>query len=150
MGEFDIKVKKMFEALGEAKNMVLSTTLNNHVTSRMMSIIILENDFYFQTDKNFRKYEQIRGNHQVALCLDNVQIEGICHEVGKPIGSKEFCEQYEKFFKSSYERYTLMQNERLFRIEPTFIQKWIYENGIPFVERFDFAQKEYEKIQYKL
>ncbi len=43
----------------------------------MMSIIIDGGKFYFQTDKDFRKYEQIKGNPHVALCIDNLSIEPI-------------------------------------------------------------------------
>lgn len=41
--------------------MVLSTSLHDEVTSRMMSFIIQDEKFYFQTDNRFRKYAQLRG-----------------------------------------------------------------------------------------
>ncbi|MFV0341337.1 MAG: pyridoxamine 5'-phosphate oxidase family protein [Anaerocolumna sp.] len=149
MDNFNYKVRKLFEEIGASKKMVLSTSLDNHVTSRMMSIIIMDNSFFFQTDKTFRKYSQIQGNNCVALCFDNLQIEGICYETGKPADFTDFCEKFNIYFKSSYNKYTLMQNERLFRIEPTFIQKWIYEEGQPFIEIFNFTNNFTQKIRYK-
>ena len=72
----------VFQQLGESKKMVLSTSVDNHVTSRMMSVIIIDGNFYFQTDRKSRKLEQIAENPKAALCVDNVQVEGECREVG--------------------------------------------------------------------
>ena len=45
----------------------------------------LEGSLYFQTDKGMRKYKDIKGNPNVALCFSNIQLEGICEEIGRPI-----------------------------------------------------------------
>lgn len=148
MNEFKIKCQEFFEHMGNHKTMVLSTSLNDKVTSRMMSIIIIHGKFYFQTDNTFRKYKQIQGNPHVALCTDNIQIEGVCREVGRPQDNSEFCKLYREYFSVSYELYSGLENERLFEISPTFIQKWIYDNGKPFVEAFDFENKTYSKWEY--
>lgn len=59
---------------GKGKLMVLSSSKNDKVTSRMMSVVQSDGLFYFQTDKTFRKYYQLVNNPQVALCVDNIQI----------------------------------------------------------------------------
>lgn len=146
---FDLKLAELFENIGRQKKMVLSTVCENHVTSRMMSVIIMDGCFYFQTDKIFRKYEQIKKNPQVALCMDNIQIEGSCMELGHPLENKEFCEFYRQAFQNSYDKYTAMENERLFKIVPNFIQKWIYEDGEPYIENFDFERQQYLKVIYQ-
>ncbi|MFQ7174659.1 MAG: pyridoxamine 5'-phosphate oxidase family protein [Thomasclavelia ramosa] len=48
----------------------------------MMSIVVLNKKIYFQTDRTFRKYKQIKENPQVSLCIDNIQMEGYCEQVG--------------------------------------------------------------------
>ena len=53
------EVVNFYKELGESKKMVLSTSLNDVVTSRMMSIVVLNKKIYFQTDRTFRKYKQI-------------------------------------------------------------------------------------------
>lgn len=73
---------EFYEKLGSHKKMVLSTSCKDKVTSRMMSIIVLNNMFYFQTDINSRKANQILSNSYVALCVDNIQIEGVCKNAG--------------------------------------------------------------------
>lgn len=145
MDNFDKKCRVLFEQLGEGRKMVLSTALHDHVTSRMMSIIVYNGRFYFQTDRTFRKYEQLQKNPRAALCADNFQIEGICKEIGSPAENPFFCRLYEKNFPASYKMYSLLPNERLFELEPQFAKKWIYEDGRPYEETFDFKGKTYGK-----
>lgn len=146
---FEQESKKFFNQLDKYKKMVLSTSLNDKVTSRMMSIIILDNSFYFQTDITFRKYKQIQNNPNVALCIDNIQIEGICEQFGSPFENATFCKLYHQYFPNSYDKYTNIKNERLFVVKPVYIQKWIYKNGEPFIEIFDFKSRNYIKKEYK-
>ncbi len=148
MNDFEIKCKILFESIGEYKKMVLSTSANNDVTSRMMSIIIIDRKFYFQTDKTFRKYRQLKENAKASLCIDNIQIEGVCTEIGKPLEHKVFSELFEKYFANSYKNYTKLENERLFELKPSFVKKWIYENKVPFEEIWEFEKKNYMKVQY--
>ncbi len=150
MSQFDEQYTELLKKLGESKSMVLSTAWNDKVTSRMMSIIILDGEFYFQTDTTFRKYEQIKNNPSVSLCIENVQIEGVCEEIGNPKDNQRFIEAYKKHFYYSWERYSTLSNEKLFVIKPNFIQLWIYENNKPFVEIFDMIKQEYKKIEYEV
>lgn len=96
--EFIKEYLKLFEEIGEGKKMVLSTSSHEIVTSRMMSIIVLGNKFYFQTDKTLRKYQQLCENKNVALCLGNIQIQGICNEIGIPKDNIDFLNAYKKNF----------------------------------------------------
>ena len=123
MEQFKEKLEKLFMDIGSSRKMVLSTSYQDKVTSRMMSIIVLDGCFYFQTDRTFRKYEQMKKNPNVALCIDNFQIEGVCRELGHPSENPDFCEEYEKSFKNSYDRYTSHAQERLFVVKPCYIQK---------------------------
>lgn len=93
--------------------MVLATSLANRVSARMMSVVIEDGMFYFQTDCMSAKYHQLIGNPYVALCKDNCQVEGTCEELGRPKEHPEFCRLYREYFPSSYEKYTHLENERL-------------------------------------
>ena len=149
MEQFKEKLEKLFMDIGSSRKMVLSTSYQDKVTSRMMSIIVLDGCFYFQTDRAFRKYDQMKKNPNVALCIDNFQIEGVCEELGHPLENQDFCKEYEKSFKSSFDRYTSHAQERLFVVKPCYIQKWIYEDGEPFVEIFDLGEGSYSKTLYR-
>ena len=129
--------------------MVLSSSEKDKVTSRMMSIVQYNGMFYFQTDKSFRKYHQLISNPQVALCIDNIQIEGICEEIGHPTDCSPFCNIYQECFSSSFKKYSSLKNERLFVVKPTYIECWLYKDGIPFIETFDIENHIYNLSQYE-
>lgn len=145
---FQEEYTKFYKEFGESKKMVLSTSLNDIVTSRTMSIIVLDEKIYFQTDKTLRKYRQLKGNSNVSLCIDNIQIEGYCEEVGRPLENIEFSHAFKKHFLSSYTSYTSLKNERLFEVIPTRIERWLYIDSAPYIEIFDVANKRYSLNQY--
>lgn len=145
---FELELENFFAQIKDHERMVLSTSLNDKVTSRMMSIIVMDGRFYFQTDMTFRKYEQLKHNTRVALCSNNIQIEGLCEEIGRPVENTNFCLLYHQYFSDSYDRYTKLDNERLFVVSPIYIQEWIYEKGKPFVKMFDFTKETFTKKAY--
>ena len=128
--------------------MVLSTSENNRVSSRMMSVVRNDGIFYFQTDMTLNKYRQIVSNPNVALCIDNIQIEGICEEIGHPLQCVPFCNVFQECFKGSYDAYTSLKNERLFAVTPVYIERWVYKDGIPYIEAFDIKTQEYKLNRY--
>ena len=148
MDTFKDKYNKFLIEYGKARKMVLSTSENDMVTSRMMSIIQIDGLFYFQTDKELRKYNQLINNHKVALCIDNIQIQGICKDIGHPTKNKIFLIIYKECYNNSYNMYTSLKNERLFVIVPTYLERWIYKDGIPFLELFDIEKKQYKLNKY--
>ena len=148
LNTFDEKYNNFLDEFGKGKAMVLSSSENNEVTSRMMSIVQANGLFYFQTDKTFRKYSQLIANPQVALCINNIQIEGICKEIGHPMKNAIFCELYQECFNSSFKKYSALENERLFVIKPTYIERWLYIDGVSYLENFDIENKSYELVKY--
>lgn len=148
MDIFEDKYNEFLVEFGKGKKMVLSTSENDEVTSRMMSIVQMDGAFYFQTDKAFRKYSQLINNPKVALCIDNIQIEGICEEVGHPMNNIDFCRIYQECYKGSYKMYSALKNERLFRITPAYLERWIYKEGVPYMEIFDIEKQTYRLSRY--
>lgn len=145
---FERERNQIFAELGDHIKMVLSTSYQDQVTSRMMSVLLIEEKFYFQTDCEMRKYQQLQKNPNVAFCTHNIQIEGICKEVGRPSENETFCQLYQRYFSNSYAMYTNIEKERLFAVSPAYIQIWVYENGKPFVKTLDFERRLYEKKAY--
>ena len=142
------KYQAFLSEFGKGKKMVLSTSENDRVSSRMMSVVLINGLFYFQTDVTLAKYRQLKSNPNVALCIDNIQIEGMCEEIGHPLQNTAFCECFQQCFKGSYDAYTALKNERLFVVKPTFIERWVYKDGAPFIEHFDVEEQKYEINRY--
>lgn len=148
MNTFSQKYGAFLSEFGKGRKMVLSTSENDRVSSRMMSVVQIDGAFYFQTDMTFKKYRQIVSNRNVALCIDNIQIEGICKELGHPSQFAAFCDVFQECFKGSYDAYSSLKNERVFSIEPVYIERWIYEDSVPYIEAFDVTAKEYKSSRY--
>ncbi len=148
MSTFSAAYEKFLIDFGKGRTMVLSTAENNIVSSRMMSVVLIDGLFYFQTDRRFRKYQQLSRNPNAALCIDNIQIEGICEEIGHPLKHLAFCTHFSECFKGSYNAYSALQNERLFVFRPIRIERWIYQEGFPFIENFDIQSGTYQICPY--
>lgn len=145
---FSEAVHAFYEPLGPAHHMVLATADDARVSARMMSVIQLDGRFYFQTDVTLRKHAQLQRNPRAALCADCLQVEGACRLLGRPMAHEPFRAAFERAFPSACARYTALENEVLYVLEPDFAQKWIYQGGQPFVERLDYAAQAYEKRPY--
>lgn len=148
MNTFSQRYEAFLSEFGKGRKMVLSTSENNRVSSRMMSVVQIDGTFYFQTDITFKKYHQIISNPNAALCIDNIQIEGICKEIGQPLRSATFCDTFQECFKGSFEAYSSLKNERLFAVEPMYIERWIYKDGVPYIETFDIKKQEHKLTGY--
>lgn len=145
---FEEKYRSFLEEFGKGRKMVLSTAADGIVSSRMMSVVQSGGVFYFQTDRTMRKYRQICENRNVALCIDNIQIEGIAKEEGTPSECKLFSELFGECFEGSYDAYSSLENERVFGVEPVFVQRWVYADGAPYVEIFFVTEKHYTIEKY--
>ena len=145
---FEERLKAFLSEFGKGRTMVLSTSENGRVSSRMMSVVQMNGEFWFQTDRNLKKYHQLSVNQNVALCIDNIQIEGICQEIGHPLDNPVFCSVYQDCFKGSFDAYSSLKNERLFCVKPRWMERWVYKNGLPYMETFCFENSEYRFEQY--
>ena len=146
--QFEEQCAQLFQDIGESRVMVLATSLHDHVTSRAISVVVMEGKLYFQTDKTFRKYEQLINNPNVSLSFDQIQIDGSCRELGSPNDHPMFCEMYRRHFAGSYGSYSMLANERLFEVTPRYIQRWLYEGTAPFVDSYDFINMRHVKKPY--
>lgn len=142
------KYEEFLKDFNKARHMVLATSINNIVSSRMMSVVEIDGLFYFQTDKKFRKYNELINNPNVSLCIDNIQIEGIVKEMGKPKDSIDFINVFKKHFEGSYKAYSMLEDERLFEVTPSRIERWKYIENTPYIEVFDLTNNEYKLEKY--
>lgn len=148
MNFFDNKYNTFLAEFGQGKKMVLSTSENNKVSSRMMSVVQIDGEFYFQTDIAMKKYHQLCFNKNVALCIDNIQIEGVCEEIGHPLDNNNFCTVFQENFKGSFDAYSSLKNERLFVVKPNYIERWVYIDSTPYIEIFDLKKGIYNCDKY--
>jgi hypothetical protein len=54
----------------------------------------------------------------VALCFENIQIEGIANIIGKPVEHNNIMEVYKEYYKISFENYSKLDKEILIEVIP--------------------------------
>lgn len=145
MESFDEKLRELWKKVGTHGIMTLSTCSTDRVTSRSMSMVVIDGRFYCQTDKMYLKYRQISENPNVAVCYKNFSIEGTCRCIGKPLENNFFIDAFKKYFYGSYKTYSDLQNEILLEIVPTLIYSWNYKLAKPYMEYFDFVNFIYRR-----
>ena len=135
--------KETFEILEKNKHIVLATCLNDKPTARTVSHIILDNKIYFQTDIKFDKCMQIEENNNVALCLDNYQIEGTAKILGHPLNeeNERFLNKFKQVHKNSFNEYSALEDEVVIEINPIFIKIWKYIDNKPYIEYLNIIDK---------
>ena len=119
----------LFRQVKDHKHMTLATCVDNYPTARTMSVIVFNENMYFQTGINLLKYKQIFANNNVALCFDNVQIEGTANVLGKPLEekNKQIMEKYKKCYRMAYKNYSHLDDEILIEIKIKKITLWKYD-----------------------
>lgn len=127
--------------------MTLSSCAENRVTSRSMSVVVIDGKFYCQTDENSLKYRQLMKNENAALCVKNFSVEGKCRCIGKPFDKENvfFADAFKKHFFGSYKAYSALSSEILLEISPVRIYSWIYVLAAPYMEYWDFSDSTYRK-----
>ena len=78
------KYKEFAETLENNKSIVLATSHRDKVMARTVYYALHDSSLYFLTSSAYAKYKQIARNQNVALCLNNIQIEGVAHIKGHP------------------------------------------------------------------
>ena len=152
MKSFSEAKYNLFERIGNSSKMVLATSVNNMVSARTVSVLTINGRFYFQTDKNMDKAREILTNPSVALCLKEVQIKGICREIGHPNNKDNhfFVEIFQECFPSAYKKYSHLENETVFEIEPLLAKIWQYIDDCQCIEFIDFTTEEYRCEHYHI
>ena len=147
MERFDEKLPALWKKIKTHGIMTLSTCSENRVTSRPMSVVVINGKFYCQTDESFLKWQQLRNNPNCALCVKNISIEGKCRKIGRPIDSENqfFLKAFKKSFFGSYIAYSSNPQEILLEITPTLIYLWEYNLTKPYMEYFDFLNFTYHR-----
>ncbi len=133
--------QQLWRKIGSYGIMILSTCAENRVTSRAMSVVVVDGKFYCQTDERYLKCQQIKTNPNVALCVNNFSVEGECRIIGKPFENDFFINAMNEHFPDAVSRWSELPTECVLEIMPKLVSAWIYENNIPYIERWDFENK---------
>ncbi|NHJ05403.1 MAG: pyridoxamine 5'-phosphate oxidase family protein [Candidatus Heimdallarchaeota archaeon] len=79
---------QIIKTLNESRHIVLATSANNRVSTRTVSFANDDLVIYIISWDHNLKINQIKENPLVALCLNNIQIEGIAELINRPTDDK--------------------------------------------------------------
>ena len=144
--KFEVLKKECLDILDNNKHIVLATSYNDLVTARTISYVMINEKLYFQTLKTYEKVYQITHNNKVALCIDNLQIEGLAKIVGHPFDNKNnlFLELYKEKHNSAYQKYSSLADEVVIEVTINKISRWIYIDNVGHKEIINLITKEYK------
>lgn len=150
--QFDDCVSELLTTLEKNKIWVLSTSKDDLVTSRNMSLVNIGTDIYFQTHVNYVKHSQMLANCNVALCKDNCSIEGKAECIGNwnDVGDPEILKEYKRVHKDSYERYGRLEGQVVYRVSPRRVKFWEYRDGMPIRKEIRVSEKKAYELDYLL
>lgn len=137
--------QQLWRKIGSHGIMVLSSCAENRVTSRAMSVVVVDGKFYCQTDRRYLKCRQIMANPNVSLCVNNFSIEGECRIMGKPLENEFFINAMQEHFPDAVSRWSEFSTECVLEIMPKLVSAWIYEDNKPYIERWNFENSSYIK-----
>jgi uncharacterized pyridoxamine 5'-phosphate oxidase family protein len=141
--DFEAAKNEVMTQLEKKKAIVLATSYKDRVTARNMSCVLIDEKIYFQTDRQFVKYNQMIHNPNVALCIDNIQIEGTAEIKGHPLdsGNMKFANEFKQVHEGSFHAYSHIHNEVVVEVTPKLVTLWKYIEGKPLRDFIDFNNK---------
>ena len=134
-----IAENEIVQALEREMTLTLATSAENKVSIRPMSHINDGLDVYFQTGSDSLKMQQMRANHNVALCVGTYQIEGVAQELGHPLdsGNTFFANAYKHKHPGSFESFSAYEDEVVVRVTINHATQWRYIDGKPCVAEWE-------------
>lgn len=145
---FEAELEKVLAKVAKRGIVVLSTSAENYVTSRPISVVVYDGKIVFQTSTKLLKYQQIQKNQQVAMCVDNIQIEGTAVLGGPPVEDNHFSQAYKEKHLGSYNNYSHMASTRVIEVQPKKITMWVYKEKEPYIVTFQMDTQELEAEYY--
>lgn len=117
----------IIEFLDAKHTTVLATSLNDRVTARTVSFASDGLDILFLSWGHHTKCAQIRGNPRVALCRDNVQIEGRAEILGNPLdkANSTYAAVYREKLPRDFAGFAHQPGMVLVRVVPTAVVTFV-------------------------
>jgi hypothetical protein len=139
----------IFTSLAEAKEIVLSTSAQNRVTSRIVSCACNREEILFLSWGHHTKCQQIKANPLVALCHKNLQIEGRAEILGNPLDSayKNYADTFRKIQPAIFDNFSKLPGMVLVRITLTVITAWTRDAQGYRIDHFDLEKKECRSVR---
>lgn len=141
---------QIINTFNENRHIVLATSANNRVSNRTVSFANDDLVIYIISWDHNLKINQIKENPHVALCLNNIQIEGRAELIKRPIDDKsnEIQNIYRKKFSERYVNTFFKIPELItIKIVPTRIVKFENLHNRFFLQHMNFKNESVHQMR---
>jgi len=151
--KFDEVKEEKVRFLEQNEYAVLATSQNNRVTARTVTYVSEGLTIIFYTLTSTKKFAQIKANSKVALCLNNVSIEGTAEIVGNQ--QDEEYKRLLEIFKKKFEWFDWFDSNYpelsvFIKVTPTLIESYMEKENTPALEYLDLHNnRAYITIQWE-
>ena len=134
---------RVIEFLTSKRAIVLATSLDGRVTARTVSMVSDGLDVCFMSWGHHTKCVQIRGNPRVALCRDNVQIEGRAEILGSPLDERNqrYAEMLRAKYPDDHDMFAREPGMVIVKVVPSAITVFGKEGDGLYLDRLDLEDK---------
>ncbi len=142
--DFDELSKEKLRSLENVKEIVLSTSARDRVTSRVVSCSCQGNKVYFLSWDHHTKCIQILENPRVAFCHETLQIEGIASIKGNALAPENsvYAEKYKQKQARIFDIFTKFEGMAIIEVTITSITSYpIDEHEDYYLDHIDFDKK---------
>jgi general stress protein 26 len=121
------EIDRVLGSLEGKHAIVLATSLGDRVTARTVSFANDGLAILFMSWGHHTKCVQIRGNPRVALCRDNVQIEGVAEILGSPLEerNKRYADILREKYPDDHARFAREPGMAIVRVLPTSVTVFV-------------------------
>ena len=147
---FEDEIKEITDYFEKNRNVVLATSLNDRVTIRNVQYINDDFDIYFTSWEFNKKIQQIKGNPNVALNFNHIQIEGTAEIFKWPLNDqiklieKKFAAKYKWFSKISESREAV-----IVKVIPKKLVLFKSIEGVFHLQNFNLENKKIYQMKLK-
>lgn len=129
----------VFSGMAPGFTAVLATHDGTEVSARTMSVLLHGQKFYFQTDGTSGKVRQLQQCPQAALAFGEYQVRGRCVSLGHPLqaDNREIHALFAVQFPGAARKYSHLEQEELFCLEPVSVRIWRYTDAGAVIEELD-------------
>lgn len=131
----EVDLEQLKEALEAAETIVLSTSNNDIVTARPVSIMSDGLTIYVRTDENSRKALQMKANPNIAVCVGSFYGEGQAKSAGytSDVDNKKLKRKYIQRYPGAFSDADvyLSDTEVFYEITLSKVFQWVYDGGLP-------------------
>lgn len=138
-------INDIVKILDENKEIILATSHNDRVTARTVSFTNDGLIIYFMSWDHNKKIRQIQKNPKIALCLNNLQIEGRAQILGYV--NEEKNANILRIFKKKFSdlwisTFTRIKEMLMIKVNPTTLTKFENINRRFFLQTIKVVRKE--------